>query len=166
MGRGKKITAGLILGTAVVVGALVAGPSFAAAGGTGHTITITDHQHGTFVDDQATNPCTGEPGVATFDGNMVEHGTFFPASDEGWFTFTETGKVTFTSDGVTFYAGHATVWGNSNTNNQNSNDTFTMTIHAAAPDGSSIVGHEVAHMTVNANGEITVTFDKPSFTCS
>jgi hypothetical protein len=166
MGRTRKIAGGLIVGAAVVAGALVAGPAFAATGGTGHTVTMTSHQHGTFEDDGATNPCTGEAGIAVFDGNSVAHETYFPAGDEVWFTFTETGKVTFTSDGVTFYTGHATAWGNFNMNEQNSNETFTLTIHAVAPDGSTIDGHEVSHLTMNANGDITVTFDKLSFTCS
>ena len=62
------------------------------AGGTGHTVTTTAHQHGTFTDAQATNPCTGAPGVATFVGNSVVHETFFPDGDEVWATFTETGR--------------------------------------------------------------------------
>jgi hypothetical protein len=98
-------------------------------------------------------------------GNSVEHVTFFPAGDEVWATFTETGKVTFTSEGVT-YTGHATAWFNFNMNEKNANTTFTLTIRLYAPDGSSIVGHEVAHFALNANGEITVNFDKMSFTCS
>jgi hypothetical protein len=160
------VASGFIVGAVAVAGGLVAGPAFAATGGTGHTVTMTSHQHGTFEDDGATNPCTGEAGIAVFDGNSVAHETYFPAGDEVWFTFTETGKVTFTSDGVTFYTGHATAWGNFNMNEKNSNETFTLTIHATAPDGSTIDGHEVSHLTLNANGDITVTFDKPSFTCN
>ena len=160
----RSITRGLVIGVATVALGLAAGPAFAAAGGTGHTVTMTEHQHGTFTDDQATNPCTGAPGVAVFDGNVVEHVTFFPAGDEVWATFTETGKVTVTWDGVT-YTGHATAWGNFNMNEQNSNTTFTLSIRVFAPDGSSVVGHDVAHFATNANGEITVNFDKMSFTC-
>jgi hypothetical protein len=160
----RSITRGLVFGAATVALGLVAGPAFAAAGGTGHTVTMTEHQHGTFTDDQATNPCTGAPGVAVFDGNAIEHVTFFPAGDEVWATFTETGKVTVTWDGVT-YTGHATAWGNFNMNEQNSNTTFTLSIRVFAPDGSSVVGHDVAHFALNANGEITVNFDKMSFTC-
>jgi hypothetical protein len=140
-------------------------PAIAAAGGTGHTVTMTEHQHGTFTDDGASNPCTGAPGVATFVGNAVEHVTFFPAGDEVWATFTETGKVTVTWDGVT-YTGHATAWGNFNMNEKNSNSTFTLTVRVFAPDGSSVVGHDVAHFALNANGVITVNFDKMSFTCT
>src|SRR5258707_14999864 len=123
----RSITRGLVIGVAAVSVGLVAGPAFAAAGGTGHTVTMTEHQHGTFEDDGATSPCTGAPGVAIFDGNAVEHVTFFPASDEVWATFTETGKVTVTWDGVT-YTGHATAWGNFNLNEKNSNTTLTLSI--------------------------------------
>jgi sorbitol-specific phosphotransferase system component IIA len=125
---------------------------------------MTEHQHGTFEDDGTTSPCTGAPGVAIFDGNAVEHVTFFPAGDEVWATFTETGKITVTFDGVT-YAGHATLWGNFNMNEQNSNTTATLSARVFADDGSSIVGHDVTHFALNANGEITVSFDKMSFTC-
>ena len=149
---------------AAVIG-LAAGPADAAPGGTGHTVTMTEHQHGTFTDTAATNPCTGEPGVATFDGNSVDHVTYFPAGDEVWATFTETGKVSSTWAGVT-YTGHATAWGNFNMNEKNSNSTFTLTIRVSAPDGSSIVGHETTHLALNANGEVTVSFDKVNFTCS
>jgi hypothetical protein len=144
---------------------LAAAPALGAAGGTGHTVTMTEHQHGTFTDDGASNPCTGAPGVATFVGNSVEHVTFFPAGDEVWATFTETGKVTVTWDGVT-YTGHATAWGNFNMNERNSNSTFTLTLRLFAADGSSVVGHEVSHFTLNANGVITVEFDSLSFTCT
>jgi hypothetical protein len=161
----RSMTRTLLIGAAVAACGLVGAPVFAAAGGTGHTVTITEHQHGTFQDDQATNPCTGAPGVATFDGNAVEHVTFFPGGDEVWATFTETGKVTVTWDGVT-YSGHATAWGNFNLNEQNTNATFTLSIRVFADDGSSVVGHDVAHFAVNANGEVTVAFDKLSFTCS
>jgi hypothetical protein len=144
---------------------LAASPVLAAAGGTGHTVTMTEHQHGTFTDDEASNPCTGAPGVATFDGNSVEHVTFFPAGDEVWATFTETGKVTVTWDGIT-YTGHATAWGNFNMNEKNANSTFTLTVRVFAPDGSSVVGHDVAHFALNAGGVITVNFDKLAFTCT
>lgn len=129
------------------------------------TLPLGDGKIGTFEEPEATNPCTGAAGVAIFDGNAVEHVTYFPGSDEVWATFTETGKVTVTWSGVT-YTGHATAWGNFNLNERNSNTTFTLTIRVFAPDGSSVVGHEVTHFALNANGVITVNFDKPSWTCS
>jgi hypothetical protein len=166
MSRTRGFTGVLAVGfLAAVMFALGSTPATAAAGGTGHTVSMTEHQHGTFTDDGASNPCTGAPGVATFVGNAVEHVTFFPAGDEVWATFTETGKVTVTWDGVT-YTGHATAWGNFNMNEKNSNSTFTLTVRVFAPDGSSVVGHEVSHFALNANGVITVNFDKISFTCT
>lgn len=165
---GRKPSVARWLAVSVVAAAtfvMAGGPALAAPGGTGHTVTLTQTQHGTFTDPGATNPCTGAPGVATFDGNAVEHVTFFPAGDEVWATFTETGKVMVTWDGV-IYSGHATAWGNFNMNEQNANSTFTLNIRVFAPDGSSVVGHEVAHFALNAGGVITVIFDKVSFTCT
>lgn len=90
--------------------------------------------------------------------------TYFPASDEVWSTFTETGSVQATDNGVT-YTGRATAWGNFNLNERNMNDTFTLTIHAQGSDGSVIIGHEVTHETYNGNGDLITTFDKPTLTC-
>src|SRR5947208_14497411 len=165
MGRTRLRARGLVIGIAAAGIGLAGAPAFAGAGGTGQTVTMAEHQHGTFTEDQATNPCAGAPGVAVFDGNSVDHVTFFPDGDEVWATFTETGSVTVVWSGVT-YSGHATAWGNFNLNEKNSNTTFTLTIRVSAADGSSVVGHEVTHFALNANGEIMVDFDKPSFTCS
>ena len=74
-------------------------------------------------------------------------------------------KVTATWDGVT-YSGHATAWFNFNLNEKNSNTTSTLCLRLFASDGSSVTGHEVAHMTFNVGGVITVAFDKPTFTCT
>jgi len=163
-GRIRLMAGALAVGAGIAATVLTGGAALAAEGGSGHTVTMTEHQHGTFTEPDATNPCTGAPGVALFDGNSVEHVTFFPDSDELWATFTETGKLTVTWSGVT-YTGHATAWGNFNVNEKNSNTTFTLSIRVSAPDGSSVVGHEVTHFALNANGVITVNFDKPSWTC-
>jgi hypothetical protein len=165
MGRTRSIWRGLVIAVAATAFGPIAAPAFADASGTGHTVSITENQYGTFTDDQATNPCTGAPGVAVFDGNAVEHITFFPGEDEVWATFTETGKVTVTWSGVT-YTGHATAWGNFNINEKNANTTFTLSLRLFAADGSSVVGHGVTHFALNANGEVAVSFDKPSFTCT
>lgn len=167
--RGKSSVARWLAAGVVAVAtiAMAGGPALADAGGTGHTVTMTQNQHGTFTDTGATNPCTGVPGVATFDGNLVAHETYFPDGGEVWFTFTETGKVNVTwDDGVTYYSGHATAWGNFNLNEKNQNASFTLNIRVFAPDGSSVVGHEVSHFTLTAGGVVTVNFDKLSFTCT
>jgi hypothetical protein len=159
-----------IVGTAAV--ALTAAPVLAASPN-GQTVTQTNHIHGTFDEPAATNPCTGDAFVAPdggvgvqFTGNLVDHVTFFTKSDEVWSTFTETGKVVGTDavTGVT-YTGQATAWGNFNQNERNQNTAFTLTIHATGTDGSSISAHETTVFTMNANGTVTVNFDKLNVTC-
>jgi hypothetical protein len=51
-------------------------------------------------------------------------------------------------------------------NEKNANTTFTLSLRVFAPDGSSVVGHAVSHFSLTANGEVAVSFDKLSFTCS
>jgi hypothetical protein len=148
---------------------LVAAPAFAGSPN-GQTVTETQHVHGTFFEPNATNPCTGDTfnggQGAQFTGNLVNHATFFTNSDEGWFTFTETGAVQATDDGTgVTYSGHATAWGNFNMNERNSNSSFTLTIHLAGSDGSSITVHENTTFATNANGDVTVNFDKMNLAC-
>ncbi len=102
-----------------------------------------------------------------FTGNLADHVTYFTNSDEVWATFTETGAIegTDVGTGVT-YTGHATAWGNFNMNERNQNSTFTLTIHAVGSDGSSFYGHETTVFALNANGDLTVNFDKMNLTCS
>ena len=154
----------LALTSVPLILALGALPVAAAPGGTGHTVTITEHMHGVFTEDNAVNPCNGHLITLTVDGNAVSHYTYFPDGDELWATFTETGKFTAVDGDVT-YSGHFTVWDNVNLNEQNANSTSTFSVRALGSDGSTIIGHEVAHFTMNANGTLTVSFDKPSFTC-
>jgi hypothetical protein len=151
---------------AIAVAAFVAvGAASAAPGGTGHTVTQTDNFHGT-NDTTDVNPCTGNAIDLHQTSNIVQHVTFFPGGDEIWGTFTEEDKVVGTDEGTgVVYTGHSTFWGNFNVNEQNANDTFTGSIHVTGSDGSSISYHEVAHETWDANGNLTVQFDRPSLTC-
>jgi hypothetical protein len=156
-----------------VAAILVVAPAF-AGGPNGQTVSETDHVHGVFDEPEATNPCTNDAMVAPdggagvqFTGNLVNHVTYFTASDEVWATFTETGAIqgTDAGTGVT-YTGHATAWGNFNMNERNQNSTFTLTIHAVGSDGSSFDGHETTAFVLNADGRVTVDFDKMKLTCS
>jgi hypothetical protein len=63
------------------------------------------------------------------------------------------------------YTGHLTNWGNFNLNEQNTNNTFMLTIRLTGSDGSSITAHEVQHFALNANGVVTVNFDRMTLTC-
>jgi hypothetical protein len=150
--------------------ALSAGASYAAAGGTGHTITQTDHQHGTWTEQGDSDFCTGAPITPTITGNEVEHVTFFPGGDEAWGTFTEEGSVSADENGLHF-TGRITVWGNFNVNERNANTTFTATFKLSATDDQGVthveIGHEVAHVAWNAiSQEPVVSFDKMFVTCT
>ena len=164
------------MGVTAACAALVAAqvsPAFAAAGGTGHTVTMTTHQHGTWSEPGDTDFCTGESVTPTITGNEVFHVTYFPGGDEVWGTFTEEGSATFLqpSSGLTF-SGRVTVWGNFNVNRQNSNNTFTATFKATAVDSSGVthyeVGHQVMHISFNAADPSSpiVSFEKMNMTCS
>jgi hypothetical protein len=160
---------GAVIALGLAVATMAAAPAFAASPN-GQTVTETQNVHGVFFEPQATNPCTGNTfnggaGIQ-FTGNLVNHVTFFTNSDEFWATFTETGKIVGTDDGTgATYTGHATAWGNFNMNEQNQNSEFTLTIHATGSDGTSITAHETTVFVMNANGTVTVNFDKFSLTC-
>lgn len=163
--------AGVAAGVAVV--GVQGVPALAAPGGTGHTVTQTVHQHGTWTETGDTDFCTGELVSPTITGNSVEHVTYFPAGDEVWGTFTTEGVASFVqpSSGLTF-SGRVTVWGNFNVNEKNSNNTFTASFTLSAVDASGVThletGHQVAHIGFNAVDPINpiVSFDKMSVTCS
>lgn len=168
-GRKALRKVGLLCAAVAAVTLCTVGAAFAASPN-GQTVTETDHVHGTFYEPAATNPCNGDTlnggQGALFDGNLVNHVTYFTNSDEVWATFTETGSVTGTDDvtGVS-YSGHATAWGNFNMNERNQTSAFTLTIHLSGSDGSSITAHDTAVFTMNANGTVTVNFDKFSLSC-
>lgn len=142
----------------------------ATAGGQGHTVTQTFHQHGTWTEPGDTDFCTGQVITPTFTGNEVEHVTYFPGGDEVWGTFTEEGTVVAEIDGLT-YSGRVTVWADFNTNERNANNTFTATFKISATDADGVVheevGHQVMHTGWNAvDQEPVVSFEKAWMTCS
>jgi hypothetical protein len=153
----KAVTLVVLVAAMAFVGAAVAAP--------GHTVTSTQNLHFTQAG-PGTQPCNGDPVVLNETTNLVNHETYFPGGDEAWGTFTEEDKVMATDqiNGVV-YTGHDTFWGNFNINNQNSNDTFTTSLHVRGTDGSYITMHEVGHETFDKNGNPVVQFDKPTMTC-
>jgi hypothetical protein len=58
-----------------------------------------------------------------------------------------------------------TTHSNFNMNQQNSTATFTSSGHRTGLDGSTVTYHEVAHFTLNADGTLTVSFDRVSLIC-
>jgi hypothetical protein len=157
----------LVAGVGGAVALLTPAAALAAPGGTGHTVTMTEVTHGVFdAGLTGPNPCTGADIVSQdASGTVVNHVTFFPAGDEVWATFTQTGKISLVDSNDVTYAGHLTAWGNFNMNERNSNNTFTLTVMLTGSDGSAITVHEVQHFALNANGIVTVNFDRPTLSC-
>jgi len=148
-----KLASATLLALALFLFAAV--PALAAAG---VPVTTTQHQH-YWVVTGTTNPVTGDSVDVTFDGNAVEHLTYFPATDKESYTITETGSIQFLDNGVE-YSGRATFH---STYKISPYQTITLSIHALGTDGTSVWGHETAHITYNGNGLLTVSFDKLSF---
>jgi hypothetical protein len=148
---------------------LTSGAVLAGAGGRG-TVTFTQQFRNIalFPPQAMTNPCTGAAGTLTaIAKTAIFHATTFTTGPEFWFTGTDEGTVTFTPDdpsGVSA-TGHYAEWFGESFNNQNDVQHFTSTFRLKGSDGSSIFVHEVTHFSVNANGVITVNFDKPSVHC-
>lgn len=148
----------------IAAGGLATAASAAAdTGGSGNTVTTTQNIHGV-VTFPAVNPCTGNPAVVTATNNVVTHETFFPATSEDHVTSTL--EESFTAvEAIMTATGHFTAHADVILNQQNSNSTFTSSEHATGSDGSTVTFHEVAHFTLNPDGTLTVSFDRPSMTC-
>jgi len=154
---------------AAVVGLVMTGAALADAGGQG-TVTMTQHARNVpFFSAAVTNPCTGATGtLSTVSANEVFHVTFFTSGDEFWVTGTDEGTATFTPDDPTGISasGHFASWFGESSNNKNDvqHNVFNLTL--ANTDGSHVIVHEPVHLSTNANGVVTVNFDKPTMTCA
>jgi hypothetical protein len=153
---------------AAVLAMLTAGAALADAGGQG-TVSITQQYRDTLLFSQpVTNPCTGAPGTITGTAATgFEHVTYFTTGPELWFTSTAEGMATFTPDdpkGVSA-SGHFAEWFGASVNNRNVVQSNTSTFRLKGSDGSHIVLHEVIHVSTNANGVITVSFDNVGIHC-
>jgi hypothetical protein len=113
------------------------------------------------------NPCTGVTGMTTDTFKGVTHVTELP---DGSFheTTTVTDSFTFVPDDPSqpTYTGKSTFWDGENLNSQN-NFTATFTTHftVKGSDGFRITGHVVAHITLHADGTVTVEFDTERLSC-
>lgn len=140
----------------------------ASPGGRG-TVTETTHEHNVVVNsEESPNPCTGEAGTITMTAsNGVFHVTFFETSDEFWVTGTFEGTATFTPEnpaGVSA-TGHFTAWFGASGNNKNEVEHSTFSVNLKASDGSHITVHATTHVSTNALGEVTVSFEKMGAHC-
>jgi len=162
----RLVTAAGVVAVVALVSAVVA-----SAGSPPGTVTFTQHDHNVVLfSDPSANPCTGEPGTVTgIAANEVFHVTEFtaPGRDEFWVTGTDEGTVTFTPDdpnGVSA-SGHFASWFGESANNKNDvqHDIFNATLTGS--DGSHVGVHGVDHLSTNANGVVTVFFEKMTLSC-
>ncbi len=154
--RRLGILVGLVLALTVVLPV--------AAGGNPGTVSVTQTWQGLTHSVDDVNPCTGHGVEVTLTSNGVLHETIFANSDVYRFTLTETSSFTFTEAGVV-YAGQGTFWTNGNWNERNQNFTTTFAAQGRGSDGSHVSVSWKAHLTFNAVGVETVSFDIVSASC-
>jgi hypothetical protein len=83
-------------------------------------------------------------------------------------TITVTETFTFVPDDPSerTYTGKSTTWFGANLSSQNNfTATFTTYYVVKGSDGSRITGHVVAHVTLHADGTVTVEFDRFRLSC-
>jgi hypothetical protein len=136
----------------------------AAAGGNPGAVSVTTTWHDAPEVQTGINPCTGHLVTGYLTSNGVEHLTYFENGDEYWYTLTDTAMFSATDGDITI-TGHSLFWIGGNWNERNQNQTLTFEIQARGSDGSRIQISEVAHVALNALGEVTVSFDITEATC-
>jgi len=153
---------------AAVLVLVTAGAALADAGGQGTITTTQQFRDLPPISQQVSNPCTGAVGTLTIAIKTgVFHMTSFTTGPELWVTGTDEGAATFTPDDPTgaTASGHFTEWFGESLNNKNDVQHFTSAFNLKGSDGSHVVVSETAHFSINANGVITVNFDKVGVRC-
>src|SRR5919204_6807743 len=105
--------------------------------------------------------CTGDVGTLTLAFNFVFHVTANAAGGEEA-TRVITGSVLFVPDDPSLptYTGHFTLLFGNEINFQNDLEQKVSNIEAIGSDGSHLKEHQNVQLTTNANGVVTVSFDK------
>jgi hypothetical protein len=124
---------------------------------------IVTTEHAFFSDTIPVAACNGEVVELTAEGDWVLHTTAF---DDGRFHFAGAGRedLSWTQNGV-FYEARSTSRFSQNLNNATFNDTFAINGHGYGSDGSRVFVRGVIHITVNAVGDVVVSFGNVSVEC-
>jgi hypothetical protein len=127
--------------------------------------TTTTHFSDT-VSEPDTNPCTGAAGTITETFRGVTHVTGL-TDGTGHETTIITGTFTFVPEdpGQPALTGKFTIRNGENFNKQNTVATAISVFLARGTDDSRADAHLVFHITVNPDGTVTVTFEKPRLSC-
>jgi hypothetical protein len=161
----KRASLSAAVASVAVVALLLVAIATASAAGAG-AMSYTQNFHNATDTFQILNPCSGAPATVTTTYNGVIHVTYLTAGQGAgafWATGTMTGDFTLTPDDAAqpSYTGHFTTWFGDNNNLQNGSETSILVIHGTGSDGSTLLFHEVAHLSASATGT-TVSFDKPT----
>ena len=155
-----------VLALAALLTAFCGSSALAAKGGAG-TETFTEHAHEVpLFSFGVVNECTGVAGtLSAVAANTVFHITT-QADGDLWVTGTAEGLVTFVpfEEGIS-YSGHFADWFGEAVNNKNHVEHGTATFVLTGTDGSRVVIHMISHLSTNASGAVTATFEKSSFHC-
>ena len=154
--RRLGILVGLVLALTVVLPV--------SAGGNPGAVSVTQTWQGLTEDVFAVNPCTRNEVPVKLTSYGVNHVTFFTNSPEYHFTLTDTSSFTFTEAGVT-YTGHGGFSVTENWSERNQNFTYIFNAQGRGSDGSHVSISEKAHVTLNAIGVVTVSFDILGASC-
>ena len=153
-----------LLAWGAVLGLLVALLTPMAALAQAETTTTHFSDTGSFPE---VNPCSGATGTLTIVTEGVLHTT---ALDNGTFheTGTDTGTFTFVPDDPSqpTYTGQFASWFGQNVNSRNFTETSTFNVALTGSDGSRLTVHVVAHVTLHADGTVTVEFEEMRLHCA
>jgi hypothetical protein len=146
--------------------ALIAGLAMLAVAGTATADTPIVDQTIVFKNGGGsqpdTNPCTGSPAI---DYDLVGRGTIhLTVFADGTMHVIMSFHTDFLVDTIdpaeVDYSGHETDTFDFNGTNGAATTTGTFTPVTTGTDGTHLVGHAIAHITVTANGDVTVSFDR------
>ena len=160
--RPTAISVSALAATVLGVSFAVTNPAFAGNGtptGGTHTQSLTLHFTGLVNDIGNGGPPPPDPCDATqtltgaYTVNEIDHMTWFPNDPtQVWSTGTDVGTVNATSvpgpsttGSAVTYTGHTTQWFGFNSNQNNGESGFTITVKATGSDGSTISFHGVDH---------------------
>ena len=161
----RRLIASLAAIGAVLLMALPAQASGAGA------MSFTQTFHNATMTIPSANPCSGAPGSLTITFNGVAHVTFLTSgvgAGTGWATFTATGDFAFTPTDTSHpsFTGQFTAWDGQNSNLRNFAATAILRVNGTGSDGSSLMFHDVAHITIlnplSSSPTIVVNFEKPT----
>jgi hypothetical protein len=143
--------------TLYVLTAIAALAFASAAGAEPPVVNVVNVQKDVTDVQQETNPCTGNPTLVTSVGRFTSRITVF-ADGTMRVLFTMHGDLAVDSidPAEADYTGSWTESSSFNGTNGSATSSFTFTPHLNGTDGSKLRYHYTGHMTVTANGDVSV----------